>query len=471
MAAPKVQSMAAAASRAGLLRVGQVEERLAEKTRRVQEAFLDILGEPVRVKALEFIQKAQQAAERLWAGLERGDRNASPAAPMADVSYDDSDGWCQSARSREQDIDGGDSEENSRRLTAPHLQRELPKLRDCTRLRALEATLRRQSNWAQLEELRDARHKEVSHRWLWHLDSRRGTVMAQCDYILNVQRRLGARMLEREVLCRLCGGPLDAQLLHGECCDTAGATRGHYTVVRSVVNGLKLADAGVSTEARGLTTSQSRPADILTTAAVPGRSAALDVCVASPNAAAAAGDAAEAAFKRKLRRYRREIPQMAAAGILYRPLVWTTAGRPHPAVTRTLHYAAGLAASRSNTGADAKSLLSRWRHDIQTALLQRRAAMVRAVLPRLGARDAWLLTGFAGGVPDGAHRAPPVDGDLGPEEADGGSDGGDSVLCEDDIMEVDDAEAEEADETETARGSPEDAEVPRGEVAGGDVAM
>ena len=40
-------------------------------------------------------------------------------------------------------------------------------------------------------------------------------------------------------------------------------------------------------EASGLTDTAARPADILTTTAIPGRSAALDVCVASPSAAIA----------------------------------------------------------------------------------------------------------------------------------------------------------------------------------------
>ena len=65
---------------------------------------------------------------------------------------------------------------------------------------------------------------------------------------------------------------------------------------------------------QGVTASQSRPADILTTAAVPGRSAALDVCVASSIAAAARGDAAQAAFDRKLAHYRNEIGETAATG-------------------------------------------------------------------------------------------------------------------------------------------------------------
>ena len=71
------------------------------------------------------------------------------------------------------------------------------------------------------------------------------------------------------------------------------------------------------------------------TAAVPGRSAALEVCVASPNAAAARGDAAQAVVDRKLSNFRNEIPDSRNQGIHKRPLVWTADRRPHPAVTRT----------------------------------------------------------------------------------------------------------------------------------------
>ena len=63
---------------------------------------------------------------------------------------------------------------------------------------------------------------------------------------------------------------------------------------------------GITTEPRGLTDTQSRPADLFTTAAGSGRSAVLDVCVTS-DAAAARGDAAKAAFDRKSLHYRREI--------------------------------------------------------------------------------------------------------------------------------------------------------------------
>eukprot|EP00973_Karenia_brevis_P052147 7245291-Karenia_brevis.AAC.1 len=40
-------------------------------------------------------------------------------------------------------------------------------------------------------------------------------------------------------------------------------------------------------------------------------------------------------------------------------------------------------------------MLSRWRHEIQIAILRRRAAMHRAVLPKLSAFEQWLLTGNA----------------------------------------------------------------------------
>ena len=87
------------------------------------------------------------------------------------------------------------------------------------------------------------------------------------------------------------------QLEHAETCSTAEATRGYHAGVHAVVCGMKLADPGITAEPR-LTASQSNLADIFTTAAVLGRSAALDVCVASSIAAAARGDAAQAAFDR-----------------------------------------------------------------------------------------------------------------------------------------------------------------------------
>ena len=74
-------------------------------------------------------------------------------------------------------------------------------------------------------------------------------------------------------------------------------------------------------------------------------------------------------------------------------MVWTADGRPHPAFTRTLHYAATVAATRNSKQTTASSLLDRWRHEIQIAILQRRAAVLRAVLPKPSAFEQWPLTG------------------------------------------------------------------------------
>ena len=123
------------------------------------------------------------------------------------------------------------------------------------------------------------------------------------------------------------------------------------------------------------------------------------MCVASPNAAAARGDAAQTAFDRKLSKYRNEIPDLRNQGIHYRPLVWTADGRPHPAVTRTLQKAADIASSRNGQQMSAKSLQRRWKHEIQIALLRRTAAMTRAVLPNPPARAEWLLAGIIESAP------------------------------------------------------------------------
>ena len=174
--------------------------------------------------------------------------------------------------------------------------------------------------------------KSLSRKWLYHLDACAGSVLTPHDYITNVQKILGNRTWTGFGQCRLCGSLLDHQMEHCEICSAARSFPGHNACVHAVLGGLKLADdPGITTEPTGLTETQSRPADLFPTAPVPGRSAALEVCVPSSNVAAARGDAAQAAFDRKLSSYRQEIPDLRCQGILYRPLVWTTEGRPHPA--------------------------------------------------------------------------------------------------------------------------------------------
>ena len=407
VAKPVVRWMAKAAEKAGLILPGQIETRFDEKLRRMKEDYVQGLDEVEKVKAEAFIHRAETAAEERWARTASGEHGPQTKAPRADLDYAGEDEADSGRQSVAEDNDGGDgdTEGTGRILSGPHLQKELSRLADCTRLRHLEAALRNQCNWAQLARLRELRHPAVSHKWLWHLDSSRGSVLSQADYVLNVQKRLGASIYNGGECCRLCGEPLDEELEHCEACAAAEATRGHYAVVRAMVEGLKVADPGVTTEPRGLTHTQARPADILTTAAVPGRSAALDVCVTSANATAAAGDAPEAAFKRKLRHYRSIIPCLTRMGIVYRPLVWSADGRPHPAVTRTMRFAAERAASHGG-GVRAGDLLGRWKHEVMIAILRRRAAMARSVRPGASSWEDWLRTGHPTADPDAGGRLP-----------------------------------------------------------------
>ena len=120
--------------------------------------------------------------------------------------------------------------------------------------------------------------------------------VARVFVVFNFPKHMCRKILLCEIedsMKELCGEPFDAQPEHAQTCCTVEATCGHYAVLRSIVDGIKLADASVTTKPRGLTTTASRPTDILTIAAVPGRSAVFDVCVASPNSSIAQGDAAE----------------------------------------------------------------------------------------------------------------------------------------------------------------------------------
>ena len=207
-------------------------------------------------------------------------------------------------------------------------------------------------------------HTHVCHKWLYHLDAcagvslRRSTTSPMC-------KRDSATGRGRDSVNAVCVVLFwTPNSITEKLAVPLEATRRHCGCVHAVLGGLKLADPGITTEPRGFTEAQSGPADLFTIAAVPTRSAALDVSVAPP-AAAARGDAVQAAFERKLNHNRHEIPEFLAQGILSRLLVCTADGRPHPAATRTLQYAADIVSSRNGQQMSAKSLQHRWKHEIQ----------------------------------------------------------------------------------------------------------
>ena len=174
-------------------------------------------------------------------------------------------------------------------------------------------------------------HAQVSHKWLYHLDACTGSVLTPQDRITNMQKRLGNRIWVGGGQCRCCGSFLEPQLEHAETCSTAEATRGHYACVHAVVCGMNLADPGITTRPRG---SQKHDPDQLI----------ISQPLLSPDAARpwTCG-----LLQRSGSHYRNEIGELRQQNIHYRPLVWTVDGRPHPAVTRTLQYAADIASCRN----------------------------------------------------------------------------------------------------------------------------
>ena len=155
----------------------------------------------------------------------------------------------------------------------------------------------------------------------------RGKCPTQRDHMTNVQKRLGNRVWVGGGQCWCCGSFLDPLLEHAESCSNAEATRRHYACVHAVVCGMKLADPGITTEPRcSLLRNPGRPT--------------LSPPLQSPDAVR----------------------------------LWTCVWPD-------------IAYSQDGQQMSAKSLHRRWKHEILIALLRRRAAMVRAVLPNPSARS------------------------------------------------------------------------------------
>ena len=227
-----------------------------------------------------------------------------------------------------------------------------------------------------LLELRDA---SVNHDWLWKLSPAHGPVVHPSERQAAVRIRLGASLAPAGSACVQCGAELGAcTATHGLLCSRAEATRGHYAVRDVVLELAHLADPSAQAETLGLIPSHPglRPADILTSAAIPGRLTALDVVVCSPDAIGAADDCCAAACTRKHASYARYSGELQA---VYQPLAWSAFGREHLDTTRVLETLA-MAAARRRGLQDHRLLLRRTQGAIGVALAVRAVRMAQAVL-------------------------------------------------------------------------------------------
>ena len=105
-----------------------------------------------------------------------------------------------------------------------------------------------------------------------------------------------------------------------------------------------------------------------------------------------------------------------------------------------MRHLAGLALHSSEQDANVKSMFKRLGHEIQVAIQRRKAAMARAALPKLSAKDDWLLTGRGPAEAVTTDRAAPVEEDSGAPayEADPSDDDSDIASVEDGDRDSDD---------------------------------
>ena len=155
-----------------------------------------------------------------------------------------------------------------------------------------------------------------------------------------------------------------------------------------------LADPSAEREVEGLIPSRPyrRPADVPTSAALPGSLAALDIGVKAPDAVGAGEDCVETMRRDKVAEYEADRPELEEQGIYYRPLTFSAYGRPHPEVSAIMTTIAQRAARRRGI-ANHEEILRRAQVKVGVQIARRAARMVLACLPRRSASEAALLFG------------------------------------------------------------------------------
>ena len=421
MSRPKVVHLAHLAEVAGLLwahDIVQEFDSLMNEGRMRVEAALCLQDREALVRLLN--EAAQRAAQD-WLHIQQGRPASREQAPRLregagesrspELTVASRAGVSPSSGHLRSEPDGQGNVIIAHVASSIHLQREISLMLDVRSLEDLG------EKWVEADDRAARRLQElldpsVSHSWIWNANPCNGSRMSENDFLLGLASRLGARIAPPDAVCRICGEALDSSAGHATCCAGAESTRGHYAVVSSLVDGLAPVDSGVQTEVPGLVPTGERPADILTSAGVPGVKTAMDITVAAPDAKSAGLDACATAFRRKMTKYSRHFPALRRLGIVFRPMVWSAEGRAHPATVRLMDNAVRLFGNRHGRE-EATAMRARWHHEVGVALQRRKAAMIRAVLPKAPARQRWLAEG---GTDDVAHGRLPTIGEESDED-------------------------------------------------------
>jgi hypothetical protein len=261
-------------------------------------------------------------------------------------------------------------------------QRRLCSLLDVAVTQELEARLKRQGRDADLRRLAELRDDNVNHDWLWCLHSAHNRPLSEAEFVAAVRLRLGCAGPSEPAACALCGGTLDSSGAHALCCAKGECSKGHNGIRDVLHKACLAADPVAEREPLHLLEAHPalRPADVLTSAAIPGCLAALDVGVMAPEASGAGKDCCAALRRRKLHEHEPYEDAMRKAGLSYVPLAWSGFGRPH-AVTHTVLGNIARQAARRRGGSDATVLRRRTAASIGLEIARRGARMAMACLP------------------------------------------------------------------------------------------
>ena len=282
------------------------------------------------------------------------------------------------------------------------LQAKLCGLMDMRPTAELLQHFRDTHDWEGLRRFEELRHTDCDHGWLMAIHPAHGAFVPADEYADGIRIRLGLAFADGPVPCAACeDGLLDASCSHALRCAPSACTRGHNAVRTALMSLASLADPAACVEPLGVIPSvpNARPADVLSTAALPGCTAALDVGVISPDSAGAGPDCCEAMVRKKLRTYAAHLPELAGKGIRYVPMAISCYGRLHPEAALVVRRLS-VAAARRQGAADALLVERRARCWISVAVLRRAVAMVRACLPALSREQVEVLVGADPAVAD-----------------------------------------------------------------------
>ena len=131
-----------------------------------------------------------------------------------------------------------------------------------------------------VNRLSELRHESTSHDWVCCINPVHSPVIEPDLYLTAIKLRIGVPLFGESFECFRCKlKDMDIFGYHALCCAKGESTRGHNSVRDSILELVHLADPSAEIEIQNLFPDAPtlRPADIFTIAALPGRTAALDI--------------------------------------------------------------------------------------------------------------------------------------------------------------------------------------------------